>query len=299
MGEGKTPFFRLRRLERKLKLAQELWAKAEYANPTGSFKDRGTLAEINLALNQNKRGVVCASTGNMAASLAAYSSRANLTCVVFIPANTPAEKVNPARLFGAKIIRIDGSYDNCVSKASEYAGINRFLLCGDYETRRFGQSGIGTELACSGIPFDSFIVPVGNGTVGCAVSQGLAVYGLFPKFIGVQGKGSDPIYRSWKANKPIIPIAAPVTVASAIRVGAPLDAQITLDWIRKTGGGIVSVTDYEIRNYQRLLARMEGIFVETAAAATIAGLKFCGSNPVRTVLILTGRNEGGDDDGIR
>jgi threonine synthase len=288
LGEGDTPLLRLRALERNLGWKGELWAKAEYQNPTGSFKDRGSILEIQEAILQKKSGVVCASTGNMAASLAAYAARANLRCVVIIPQQTPEGKLRQARAYGAQLQKSAGDYDECVARAVSFSKQKNLLLCGDYELRRKGQRSIGTELANTAVRFEAFVVPVGNGTVGCAIAEGFAETNQFPKFIGVQGNGADPITQAWIRNKSIAQIRKPKTIASAMKVGNPLDGALTLSWVRKTDGALCSVTDKEIITAQLLLAKTEGIFVETSAAATVAMLKKIQDRSQIIVLILTG-----------
>ena len=290
MGEGSTPLIRLLQLEKKLEWAGEIWAKCEFQNPTGSFKDRGSVSEIQIALSHNKQGVVCASTGNMAASLSAYAARAGLKCYVVVPTITPETKLRQATIAGAELVKINGNYDECVGEAIALAAKKNLLLCGDYEVRREGQRSIGIELACSGINFSAFICPIGNGTVGCATAEGFAKKNQRPQFIGVQGFGADPLTAAWKNNKPICAIRKPKTIASAMNVGCPLDGKLTLDLVRASDGALVSVTDKEITAAQQFLARIEGIFVESAAAATVAALpKIPQPNQcAKIVLILTG-----------
>lgn len=277
LGEGNTPLIRLYNLEKILSWKGQLWAKCEYQNPTGSFKDRGSIAEISKALNQGKKGIVCASTGNMAASLAAYAARANLSCLVFIPESTPPSKMRQAIICGTKVIKIKGTYDDCVQKARTFSQKNNLLLCGDYEIRRLGQSSIGVELAKSDIKFDSFIVPVGNGTVGCAIAEGFAKENKFPKFIGARAIGNN------------------CSVASAMKVKKPLDGNLTLNWIKRSKGQMISVTDNEILKAQKGLAENEGLYVESSSATTVAAISK--TRPTgNTVLILTGSGlkEGGE-----
>lgn len=290
LGEGNTPLIRLHRLENFTGWRGRIWAKAEYQNPTGSFKDRGSITEIKAALKLKKSGVVCASTGNMAASLAAYAARAGLFCRVVIPAVTPATKLKQALSYGAILIKVAGSYDDCVVKARQIAGSENFLLCGDYQTRRIGQRSLGRELADSGPDFDAFICPVGNGTLGCAISEGYnCVQKSAPGFIGVQAFGADPIAQAWKNGKTIIPIPKALTSASAMCVGNPLDGALTLKWVQKTKGLMLSVTDEAISNAQQRLAFLEGIYVEKAAAASAAALSKISANQYpRIILILTG-----------
>lgn len=288
LGEGNTPLLRLYSIEKKLGWQGNLWAKCEYQNPTGSFKDRGSIVEISEAIRQKKSGVVCASTGNMAASLSAYAARAKLPCRVVIPKGTQPGKIKQSLANGAYIVEVKGNYDACVEKARELAQEKRLLLCGDYELRRNGQQSAGEELAKSKIVFDAFVVPVGNGTLGCAISQGFAKYNVFPSFIGVQGQGADPIYQAWKNGNTVVPLSQPNTIASAMNVGNPLDGALTLEWVKKTKGLLFSVLDEEIVASQKLLAQTEGIFVEKAAAATVAGLQKLTNPKLNTVLILTG-----------
>ncbi|PIX68946.1 threonine synthase, partial [Candidatus Roizmanbacteria bacterium CG_4_10_14_3_um_filter_39_13] len=124
LGEGNTPIIRLNSIEKLINWKGELWAKAEYQNPTGSFKDRGSVFEIAAAIKQRKKGVVCASTGNMAASLSAYAARSNLACFVVVPVFTPENKLNQALVSGAKLVKIEGNYDDCVIKAKKISDEN-------------------------------------------------------------------------------------------------------------------------------------------------------------------------------
>ncbi|OGK23374.1 hypothetical protein A3D76_05035 [Candidatus Roizmanbacteria bacterium RIFCSPHIGHO2_02_FULL_37_9b] len=289
LGEGNTPLIRLFNIEKLLNWQGEIWAKAECQNPTGSFKDRGSVSEVKEALKQKKMGVICASTGNMAASLAAYTAKANLKCLVVVPKNTPSGKLKQASVCGAELIEADGNYDFCVTRAKEIAEKENLLLCGDYELRRTSQRSLGNELAEAKIKFDAFITPVGNGTLGCAIIEGFVGKGKSPKFIGVQGQGSDPIYQAWKNKSEITQINNPVTIASAMKVGDPLDGKLTLDWIKKTNGQMISVSDKEIIDAQGLLAILEGTYVETSAASTLAALTVNNINTkLNVVLILTG-----------
>lgn len=276
MGEGNTPLIRLSRLEKLFKWNGTIYGKAEYQNPTGSFKDRGSIAEITQAIERKKKGVVCASTGNMAASLSAYARRAGISCVVVIPKKTPVNKIKQASICGAKFIRMSGAYDECVEVAKKIGLDRDYLLCGDYETRRVGQRSIGREIAESKIKFDAFICPVGNGTVGCAIAEGLLERNQYVSFIGVKGR------RLQKAG-------------SAMNVSNPLDSNLTTALITKTKGAFIAVKESELFEGQELLAKTEGIFVETSSASTVVALKKISRNFKNIVLILTGSGlkEGG------
>jgi threonine synthase len=292
LGEGNTPLVRLKNLEKYFKYSGELWAKMECMNPTGSFKDRGSVYEITATLRARKKGVVCASTGNMAASLAAYAAQVGLKCIVVVPKNTPRGKLFQAEKCGAKIVEVNGNYDMCVTKAKKLSEKYNFLLCGDYKTRRFGQRSLGVELTQCGIEFDAFIVPVGNGTLACAIFEGLKENSIKIPMIGVQGKGADPLVRTWNSqSNEIIPLLKPTTSASAMNVGNPLDGKLTLSFISESGGFLLSVSDTEMKKYQNLLAKKEGIFIELSGAATIAALPFSLSKfpkKSKMVLIFTG-----------
>jgi threonine synthase len=291
LGEGNTPLIKLANLSKEIGI--NLWAKCEFLNPTGSFKDRGSVIEISKALELGKKGVVCASTGNMAASLSAYTAKTNLECIVVVPTKTPESKLQQALVCGAKLKKINGDYDECVFVAEKIAKDKDYFLCGDYVVRREGQKSIGWELAQSEAEIDSIAIPVGNGTVGVAVMKGFDEKRnnqKLPKFIGIQAENVNPIEIAWKANREIKPLQDTQTIASAFNVGNPLDGYLVLEWLKKTKGMMLSVSDDEIISAQKLLSTKEGIFVETTAATTLAGLlknknEFCNQS---VVLILTG-----------
>jgi threonine synthase len=291
LGEGNTPLLKLERLSQMFGI--ELWAKCEFLNPTGSFKDRGSVVEIAKALELGKKGVVCASTGNMAASLSAYAAKAGLRCRVVVPASTPESKLQQALVCGSTLEKVAGNYDVCVSVAEKIAVREDYFLCGDYVIRREGQKSIGWELAKCGVDFDAVVVPVGNGTVGVAVMKGMAEKSRGrknSKFIGIQANGANPIEVAWKNNTVIEPQQNTQTVASAFNVGNPLDGYLVLNWLGRTDGLMLAVSDTEILEAQEFLAEDEGLFVETTAATTLAGVvkskeEFEGQS---VVLILTG-----------
>lgn len=273
LGEGNTPLLELRNLSKEI--GCKIWAKCEFVNPTGSFKDRGSVIELTKALELQKKGVVCASTGNMAASLSAYAAKVGLECEVVVPATTPESKLQQALVCGATLEKIMGSYDECVLVAQQIAKSKNYFLCGDYVVRREGQKSIGWELAQSGIDIDAIIVPVGNGTVGVAVLKGFdekKQNKKLPMFIGIQAETVNPIERAWKSKKEIVPQQNTQTIASAFNVGNPLDGYLVINWLDKTGGNMFTVSDEEILRAQKLLAITEGIFVESTAASTLAGI---------------------------
>ncbi|HYD34610.1 MAG TPA: threonine synthase [Vitreimonas sp.] len=288
LGEGQTPLIFLDSLSRQL--GAHIWAKCEFQNPTGSFKDRGSVVEIAKALELNKAGVVCASTGNMAASLAAYAARNQLKCVVVVPATTPESKLQQAVAYGAYLETVDGTYDDCVAHAQGLAIKGNYFLCGDYVLRREGQKSLGWEL--TGKAFSDIVVPVGNGTVGIAVMQGLseAEPSTMARFVGVQAITANPIAQAWQTKTTIKPQHSTLTIASAFNVGNPLDGNLTLQWLAKTAGTMTTVSDQEIIAAQQLLAQTEGLYVESAAASTVAALFKMRSqlSNKKIALILTG-----------
>jgi len=291
LGEGNTPLIKLTNLSKALEI--DIWAKCEFLNPTGSFKDRGSVTEISKALELNKKGVVCASTGNMAASLAAYAASLQLGCVVVVPDKTPESKLQQAQVCGAILEKVNGNYDSCVAIAQKIASKRNYFLCGDYVIRREGQKSVGWELASSGIKIDSIIVPVGNGTIGVATIKGFDEKRgtkKLPQFIGVQAEKVNPIECAWRTKEKIAPMQNGQTTASAFNVGNPLDGYLVLNWLEKSNGQMLAVADQKIIDAQKLLATKEGLFVETTAASTLAGIvknkqKFHNQS---VVLILTG-----------
>ncbi|MBI5150989.1 MAG: threonine synthase [Candidatus Pacebacteria bacterium] len=289
LGEGNTPLIRLSILSKKYFC--DLWAKCEMQNPTGSFKDRGSVIEIAKALELGMSGIVCASTGNMAASLAAYATRIGLRCIVVIPVKTPISKLQQAVICGAELIKVQGAYDECVKVAKKIAQQKKYFLCGDYLLRREGQKTLGWELANS--CFDAFIIPVGNGNIGLAVAKGISEFireKNLPQFVGVQSTQVNPLEKAWVTRTEIFPVKNRNTIASACNVGNPLDGAFTLDVVKKTRGCFVAATDKEILTSQDFLAKNEGLYVEATAASTLAGFikirkQFRNK---KVVLILTG-----------
>lgn len=273
LGEGNTPLLRLTNLSQEFEV--DIWAKCEFLNPTGSFKDRGSVSEISKALELNKNGVVCASTGNMAASLAAYAANVRLGCIVVVPDKTPETKLQQAQVCGAILKKVDGNYDSCVAIAQKIADQKNYFLCGDYVIRREGQKSVGWELALSGIKMDSIVAPVGNGTIGVATIKGFDEKRgkkKLPRFVGVQAENVNPIELAWKNQQNIKPMKNGTTIASAFNVSNPLDGYLVLNWLAKSNGLMLTVNDEEIIQAQILLAMKEGLFVETTAASTLAGI---------------------------
>ena len=282
LQEGGTPLYHLKRLGEELGLPH-LYAKHEGMNPSGSFKDRGMTVGVSMALELGMSQVACASTGNTSASLSQYAAKAGIPAVVLLPAGKVAlGKIAQALMHGAKVISIRGNFDRALEMVHELCITHGIYLLNSVNPFRLeGQKTIGYEVVdqLEGVP-DRFVLPVGNAGNISAVHKGLnelRTLGLIdnlPMMTGVQASGSAPIVRAVHEELPeVIPEKNPETVATAIRIGAPVNAEKALVAIRATGGTATSVTDEEILRMQRDLARMEGIGVEPASAASVAGIR--------------------------
>ncbi len=275
MGEGGTPLLENKRLGKG-----RLLIKYEAANPTGSFKDRGSSLEITKALEFKKRKVALASTGNMGASVAAYAAFAGLECTVFIPDIVGKEKIAQIKAYGAKVIYVEGDYAVAMKQAEEYVIDNSdSFLTGDYPWRSEGTKTVGFEIADQlywQVP-DHVVVPVGNGTLIWSISQAfreLVLVGItdrMPHLIGVQVENCAPVVHAWENNlDEIIPVRDPKTIATAIACGDPMDGLAALKAIRDSGGSALRVSDDEALSARDTLAR-NGIFVEPSGAVAYAG----------------------------
>ena len=302
LREGGTPLYRLEALGRELGLPG-LHAKHEGMNPSGSFKDRGMTVGVSMALQLGKRSVACASTGNTSASLAMYAAKAGIPSVVLLPSGKVAlGKVAQALIHGARAITIRGNFDRALELVQELCERHGLYLLNSVNPYRLeGQKTIGLEvldqLGC--VP-DRIVLPVGNAGNISAIHKGLLEFrelgfiDRLPMMTGVQAEGSAPVVRAVAGDLPeVIPEPRPETVATAIRIGAPVNAEKALRAIRTTGGTAVSVSDAEILAMQRALASREGIGVEPASAASVAGVKKLIASGVidrdeRVVCVVTG-----------
>ncbi len=301
LQEGGTPLYRVRNLE-KVAVMRELYVKNEGGNPTGSFKDRGMTVAISKALELGLKKVICASTGNTAASMAAYSAAAGIQSYVVIPEGKIAlGKLAQAMIYGTKIVQVKGNFDdalNLVMQASREMGI--YLINSINPFRLEGQKTIAFEIydALGYVP-DNIVLPVGNAGNISAIWKGfreLKDAGFTehtPRMIGIQAENAAPLARAWKMKEKYHPFEHPETVATAIRIGNPVNWIKAWMAVEQSGGLFETVTDEEILEAQKLLASTEGIFVEPASAASVAGLlKLRDSGEIRgdeiTVLITTG-----------
>jgi len=276
MGEGGTPLLENKRLSK----TGRLLIKYEAANPTGSFKDRGSSLEITKALEFKKHKVAVASTGNMGASMAAYAAFAGLECKVFIPDIAGKEKVTQIKAYGAETIAVEGDYALAIRQAEEYVlSHSDSFLTGDYPWRSEGTKTVGFEIADQlywHVP-EYVVVPVGNGTLIWSIYEAfreLSIVGItdkIPQIIGVQVKNCAPVVQAWENGlDEIIPIRNPQTIATAIACGDPIDGLAALRAIRDSGGFAVRVSDEEALSARNTLAR-NGIFVEPSGAVAYAG----------------------------
>jgi len=283
LNEGGTPLYHLKQIGEELGI-RKLYAKHEGMNPSGSFKDRGMTVGVSMALQLGMKSVACASTGNTSASLAVYGAKAGIPVVVLLPAGKVAlGKVAQALMHGARVISINGNFDKAlelVRELCEKKGI--YLLNSVNPYRLEGQKTIGFETIdqLGGVVPDRMVLPVGNAGNISAVYKGLlelrelGFIESMPMMTGIQAEGSQPVVKAIKGEFPeVIPEVAPETVATAIRIGAPVNAEKVLNAIRMSKGTAEFVTDTEILSMQRDLARKEGIGVEPASAASVAGIK--------------------------
>jgi threonine synthase len=271
LGEGSTPLVRADRLSRRLGF--ELWLKLEGGNPTGSFKDRGMAVAVSMALEAGARGLVCASTGNTAASAAAYAARAGLEAVIVHPAGAVARsKLVQVRAVGARLLEVDGSFGDALAASLGLAEREGFTVVNSTNPHRLeGQKTAAFELVehLGGVP-DVLALPYGGGGNTSAYAKGLAeAAGTLPRLIAVEA-----------ANRR-------ETFASAIRIAEPVHRAAVEDAIARSGGAIVTVNDDEISEAWRSL-REEGFFCEPASAASVAGAAKAAGLGERVVCVLTG-----------
>jgi len=253
--------------------------KVEGANPTGSFKDRGMTLGVTLARALGARTLACASTGNTSASLAAYGARAGMKTLVLLPQGKIAQgKMSQAIALGAKVIEITGSFDDAMDLVEKLSLTGEVYLLNSLNPLRLeGQKTLLFEVLEDAEP-DRVIFPVGNGgnisaahkALREARESGLSRHSL--KLTGVQAEGASPLTQAWASGKPFTATKAE-TLATAIRIGNPVNATKAMRAVRDTGGVFTSVSDDAILDAQKRMATMEGLFVEPASAAPLAGLK--------------------------
>ncbi len=302
LDEGGTPFCKCENIEEDLGI--ELYVKVEGSNPTGSFKDRGMSVGTTKAVDLGVSMVGCASTGNTSASLAAYAARAGLKCVVALPDGKVAlGKLAQAMFHGAKVFAVDGNFDDALETITELALEGELYLLNSINPYRLeGQKTIGFEVLhdLGWKSPDRIILPVGNAGNISAIWKGITEFKNagyvddVPMMTGIQAVNAAPIANAIKAGTDeVVPVENPDTIATAIRIGAPVSSLKAMRAIKESNGTAETVTDDEILSAQKYLARREGIGVEPASAASIAGLKKLVENgeidkSERVVCIVTG-----------
>jgi threonine synthase len=280
LGEGNTPLIYSPRLSERVGRDCEVFVKYEGLNPTGSFKDRGMTVAVSKAVEQGTQTLICASTGNTSASAAAYAARAGIGCAVILPAGKIASgKLLQAFVYGAKIVAIDGNFDDALGIVRELGRRQTFCIVNSINPHRIaGQKTAAFEIVdVLGDAPDLHLLPVGNAGNITAYWAGYRDYQQagkstkLPAMIGFQAAGAAPIFHHRV-------VESPETIASAIRIGNPASWKQARAAISESKGAIDIVTDEEILDAQIWLARHEGIFVEPASAASIAGFfKSCAS----------------------
>ncbi|OPC81138.1 threonine synthase [Embleya scabrispora] len=272
LREGGTPLVPAQVLSERT--GCDVHLKVEGANPTGSFKDRGMTMAISKAKEAGAQAVICASTGNTSASAAAYAVRAGMVCAVLVPQGKIAlGKMGQALVHGARILQVDGNFDDCLTLARDLAEKYPVALVNSVNPVRIeGQKTAAFEIVdMLGDAPDIHVLPVGNAGNITAYWKGYGEYaadGLAarrPRMWGYQAAGSAPLVNG-------APVLSPQTIATAIRIGNPASWDLAIAARDESGGHIESVTDRQILSAYRLLAAQEGVFVEPASAASVAGL---------------------------
>jgi threonine synthase len=283
LGEGSTPLVEAPLVSERV--GAEVWLKLEGANPTGSFKDRGMTCAVSAAVREGAEAVICASTGNTAASAAAYAARAGLTGAVIVPEGKIATgKLAQALMHGARVIALRGNFDEALKLVRELVGRHPIALVNSVNAFRLeGQKTAAFELVedLGGAP-DLLCIPVGNAGNVTAYWKGFREAGTAPRLFGFQAEGAAPLVHG-------APVEHPETVASAIRIGNPARWEEAMGAFTESRGLVRAVSDDEILAAYRLLAAREGVFCEPASAASVAGLlKYGADGAERVACVLTG-----------
>ncbi|MBI4492407.1 MAG: threonine synthase [Chloroflexi bacterium] len=274
LGEGDTPLVYSTSLGPELG-CESLYFKLEGCNPTGSFKDRGMVVAVAKAIEAGSRAVICASTGNTSASAAAYAARAGLSVIVIIPQGYIAlGKLAQALAYGARVLAVKSNFDDCLRLVRHLAERHPVTIVNSINPFRLeGQKTAAFEVVDAlGEAPNLLALPVGNAGNITAYWRGFKEYHLLgkasrrPRMLGFQAAGAAPIVLGRRVDKP-------ETVATAIRIGEPASWNGAVAARDESGGLIDSVTDEEILGAYRLLASREGLFVEPASAASVAGLR--------------------------
>jgi threonine synthase len=282
LGEGSTPLVHAPRISARA--GTEVWLKIEGANPTGSFKDRGMTCAVSAAAREGAEAVICASTGNTAASAAAYAARGGLRGAVIVPEGKIATgKLAQALVHGARVVALRGNFDQALALVRELVAAHPIALVNSVNPFRLeGQKTAAFEVAEVLPELEALFIPVGNAGNITAYWRGFQEAGLRPRMNGFQAEGAAPLVHG-------APVERPETVASAIRIGNPARWEEAMDAMTSSGGQVRAVSDDEIIAAWRMLAAEEGVFCEPASAAGVAGLLRYGPGDAQQVAcVLTG-----------
>lgn len=305
LGAGFTPLVRADRLGAELGL-RELWLKNDILNPTGSFKDRVVSVALTKAQELGFKVAACASTGNLANSVAAHAAQAGMESIVFVPADLEPGKMVTTAVFGGRVVAVDGNYDDVNRLCAELADAHPSWAFVNVNVRSYyaeGSKTLAFEVAeqLGWQAPDHVVVPVASGSQLTKVAKGfreLYQVGLLEeqpevRISGAQPAGCSPVATAFAAGSDVVKPVKPATIAKSLAIGNPADGPYALEEIRRSGGAVASVSDEEIVDGIRLLARTEGIFAETAGGvtvATLARLAACGAvgEDERVVAYVTG-----------
>ncbi len=302
LGEGFTPLVPAERLGQELGM-KDLLLKLDYTCPTGSFKDRGSSLLLSKAREVKATTVAIDSSGNAAASLAAYSAKAGIPCYVFAPAYASVGKLIQATANGAFVIKVEGTRKDTSEAAKMAIAEHGWYYCG-FQVNPFASEGsktIGYEICEQSLwePPDRAVFPVGTGSglIGCwrglKEARDLGLVEKVPSMVCVQPEGCSPIAAAFKHGREITPVAKPETIAEGLMISQPMKGKHVLEALKESKGLAETVSDEEIMNAAKMLAKSEGIFVEPSSAAAIAGLiRLLGLGKIgrdeRVVCVLTG-----------
>ncbi|MDA8312401.1 MAG: threonine synthase [Actinomycetota bacterium] len=307
LGAGWTPLVRAERLAAELGLG-ELWLKDDTVNPTGSFKDRVVSVALTKARELGFKVAACASTGNLAASVAAHAARASMASVVLVPKDLERAKVAMAAVYGGTVVAVDGNYDDVNRLCAELAAEHASWAIANVNLRAYyaeGSKTLAFEIAeqLGWRAPDHVVVPVASGSQLTKVAKGfaeLSKVGLLPggageavRVSGAQAAGCSPVATAFAEGADDVVPVRPSTIARSLAIGNPADGYYALAAVRRSGGAVGSVSDAEILDAIGLLARTEGIFAETAGGVTIATLAQLAASGVvrsdeRVVAIVSG-----------
>jgi threonine synthase len=284
LGAGFTPLVRADRLAAELGIG-ELWIKNDSLNPTGSFKDRVVSVALTKARELGFKVAACASTGNLANSVAAHAAHAGMHSIVFIPSNLEPAKVVASAIYGGELVAVDGNYDDVNRLCAELTGEHPEWAFVNVNVRSYygeGSKTLAFEVTeqLGWEPPDHVVVPIGSGAQLIKIAKGfreLHQVGLIDeppavRISGAQAAGCAPVANAFASGADEVLPVRPDTIAKSVAIGDPADGPYALGVVRSTGGAIAAVTDAEIVEGIKLLARTEGIFTETAGGVTIATL---------------------------